>query len=265
MFKTIVNLFAGRPKEALADNDLRRFAMSLGAMYIDVKSSLDDIADDMSDVNIKSSGYTDKLIKEMEGHFFRLDMDYGPNYSDHCKKLLEEMWEVTDKVSLIKMVDFLFDKGHRLYYDCLCRFIKNHSGEIKDPELSSLADELKLLIFDPTELPDLDLIHAQIEFIRNNPNKLLSLNIIGWDVARIIHILRLSYLAKYISHEEAWGYVDKTVDFARKDLHSWQEFSDSFLVGRSFWSALEKEMGEFEQINKILLNNKYSPWNVVKW
>jgi hypothetical protein len=55
----------------------------------------------------------------------------------------------------------------------------------------------------------------------------------AWDILRAVSLAKWCFWCDYITQEEAWGYMNKSAEVASSMGDSWQDYTVSFLVGRT--------------------------------
>ncbi|MNT93461.1 hypothetical protein D3C72_2349420 [compost metagenome] len=83
--------------------------------------------------------------------------------------------------------------------------------------------------------------------------------ILAWDLSRGVQLTRLAYVAGFLNDNEAWAEILKLAPLSVDRFASWLEFSQSFLIGQTFWSG--QEIPEVKAACERLLGNPASPWN----
>jgi hypothetical protein len=84
----------------------------------------------------------------------------------------------------------------------------------------------------------------------------------AWDFGRCGIIGRYSAHAGYVSEDEAWGYMLTASENAAKAYNNWREFLAAYFLGRSVAYGAD-DIGNYSDIINYLLNNSYSPYNLV--
>jgi len=215
----------------------------------------------------------DYFRDELSEYFGCLDMDLsGDEYVTASKELLEEAWGIVDRESAIKIINWLIDSGHRNYFQFMIR-AKKQWGSVTESNFSVFFESLNELFCDPIMLPEnvlasawfneqdseslegyVDHLNRQIEFASENVN----VDIFAWDAARAVQVVRLSFLSGYLIDEECWEIVRRNYKIHEQSFKNWFQFSESFLLGRLFWSCEEDE--GLTQASERLLSHKLSPW-----
>lgn len=57
----------------------------------------------------------------------------------------------------------------------------------------------------------------------------------AWDLARLVHVTRLSYTAGYLDEAAAWDILARGLAETRRHYCNWRQFSAGFLTGGLFW------------------------------
>ncbi len=88
---------------------------------------------------------------------------------------------------------------------------------------------------------------------------------LAWDYCRFIWVAGVSYVAGYLTEEEAWDRIMPAARAIQANYSSWREMGEDYLRGRKRWNG--KDDPQFERIFKLLTNpdDHNSPWNKSEW
>lgn len=91
--------------------------------------------------------------------------------------------------------------------------------------------------------------------------------ILAWDLVRAIHVAAWSWMAGYLSEEEAWGLMMPVTRELQKNFKSWDDLTRNYMIGREYWSYTQtKEVGQkFRDAHKMLMDDPQSPYHTVPW
>ena len=251
----------------LPETDLERKLMCLGAIYIEENQVLDEVFQvvgaDLVEGRELSADIKAQVIDEIGEYFFRLDMNYGPEAKADCLEILEDYWGVVDKKTALNVLNEIRSQGHRTKFNIL------QSSLPADGRLDAISlDKFKqIFTFDfdskhEVQMSDEDYLKLA-QWVQRTQKYLKESGILAWDAARYIQLIRLCFVAEYLSDNEAWAEILKLAPFVEGRFRSWMEFSQSFLIGRTFWSGSEDPdvKGSCER----LLWHPASPWQFIDW
>ncbi|MNL17682.1 hypothetical protein D3C87_1387870 [compost metagenome] len=176
-----------------------------------------------------------------------------------CIALLEEMWSVRDKKTALVALEKIRTEGHRTKFNVLKDCIPS-DGRI---DILSLEKFKQVFIFDMVNSEEVKMLDEEFkklaEWMQRTQKYLGASGILAWDLARSVHLARLSYVAGYLDDNEAWAEILKLAPLSVDKFGNWLEFSQSFLIGLTFWAG--QEIPEVKSSCERLLGNPASPWN----
>jgi Protein of unknown function (DUF1266) len=215
--------------------------MAMGAMYMEADQMLDQITVLLGD---RSTPVEQKdLIKEA---YANLDLELDHVASSTCQQTLAEWWDITDNASAVETLSWLLQEGHRTRFEHFVAALDANGGD-KAAMRAQLGDAVD------------DGTFAQVVYWRP---RLTASGILAWDLARSIHVLRLSYSVGFVDKNYTWTFLDK-LETPAAQIASWQEFAHSYLAGLEFWSG--EVDSERREIVGRLLQHPYSPWVYFPW
>lgn len=193
-------------------------------------------------------------------------LDTGLKKND-IKRNLSEWWQINNSQDAYMKLEEIANVGQRQYFDVVCeaykidnanertKFIKNsfdksdqnYQRNIQNAyrQLDNLSETVSILKENGIILNDMDL-----EKYKN----------IGWDCGRLIFLSRMCFDLDFISKEDVWKYIDIAYDLAVDKFHSWKDYSNSYIIGRSMWGGKKCANEGIIEITKELLSNDNSPW-----
>ncbi|WP_413943379.1 DUF1266 domain-containing protein [Bdellovibrio sp. HCB-162] len=251
----------------LPETDLEKKMMSLGAVFVEENQVLDElfqvIGSDLEEGQELSPETKEQVLNEIGEYFFRLDMNYGPDIKSDCIEILQEFWAVHDKKSALQNLENIRTQGHRTKFNVLKSTLPSN-GKI---DIASMTKFKQIFSFDFAEGQELKMSDEDYQklasWIQNTNRYLNEAGILAWDAARYVHLIRLGFIAGYLTDDEAWAEILKLAPITEGRFNSWMEFSQSFLIGRTFWSG-----GADPQVKSIcerLLGHPASPWQFLDW
>ena len=245
------------------ETDLERQLMCLGAMYIEENNTLDSlysiIGFDVDQSQELPLDIKEQVLDEVGDYFLRLDMNFGPEAQGDCLDILEEIWGIRNKEEVLKSLAGIRIQGHRTKFNILRQTVPQE-GSLDQGALTKFKQIFQFDFVEGQELQLKDEDYQKLaQWFQRTRNFISDVGILAWDLARHIQLVRLSFVAGYLDDNEAWAEVLKLAPLTTGQFKSWIEFSQSFLIGRTFWSGSEDPAAK--QICERLLGHPASPWN----
>ena len=123
------------------------------------------------------------------------------------QKGLRQQWEIIDTASAKQTISDLLAQKRSLEFR---RLLTQTS-----PELSKLQKQIA---------KGLGIEVAQVEAVKSA---------YAWDLCRAASLAKWCYWCQYISETEMWNILQKVSDIAKEQGKNWQEYTISFLLGRT--------------------------------
>lgn len=162
--------------------------------------------------------------------------------------MLKETWEVSDRKSALDNLNWLVNEGHRKDYD---KYLYNLQQD--NPEKYEGFDNDKKNYDDCVKMLK-DNFNISDDIIRH-------VDLGAWDYDRIVTVARWSYIAEYITEEEAWKYCKTSKKLAQASFNSWDEYFVSHALGRAV--AYEGDSNELIEVGQELLKSTKSIWKEI--
>ena len=88
---------------------------------------------------------------------------------------------------------------------------------------------------------------------------------LAWDYCRLVWVAGTSYMAGYLTEEEAWQRIMPAARTIQESYSSWREMGEDYLRGRELWHHSRDP--RFDYVFQLLTNpdDPNSPWNKNKW
>lgn len=251
----------------LPETELEKKMMCLGAVFIEENQVLDElfqvIGSDLIEGQELAPEIKEQVLDEIGEYFFRLDMNYGPDIKSECIEILEEFWKVSSRDTAKKNLEDIRRQGHRTKFNVLSSALPS-DGTI---DASSMEKFKQIFCFDFQEGQEVQMSEEDYRklalWMQRAHRYLKSSGILAWDAARYVQLVRLCFVAGYLTDDEAWAELLKLAPLVEGRFESWMEFAQSFLIGRTFWSG-----GEDAQVKSVcerLLGHPASPWQFFAW
>jgi len=123
------------------------------------------------------------------------------------QKGLRRQWEITDTASAKETISDLLAQKRSLQF--------RHLLTQTSPELSKIQKQIA---------KGLGIELAQVEAVKSA---------YAWDLCRAASLAKWCYWCQYISETEMWNILQKVSDIAKEQGENWQEYTISFLLGRT--------------------------------
>ena len=123
------------------------------------------------------------------------------------QKGLRRQWEITDTASAKQTISDLLAQKRSLQF--------RHLLTQTSPELSKIQKQIA---------KGLEIELAQVEAVKSA---------YAWDLCRAASLAKWCYWCQYISETEMWNILQKVSDIAKEQGKNWQEYTISFLLGRT--------------------------------
>jgi hypothetical protein len=171
-----------------------------------------------------------------------------------AKKLLDRWWNITDRKSTLKILDWLLTEGHRSKFNQMHQWLSPMSPTEFERELSRLNGNLDM--------------KEKIKIVWSEGKNTGDKSIIGWDLVRYIWVASRAYAAGYLTEKEAWEKIAPVACRLQQAFSSWDEMENNYLIGRKFWSGSRPEDNKKMESKKVELlkpRNYSSPWISIPW
>ena len=123
------------------------------------------------------------------------------------QKGLRRQWEITDTASAKETISDLLAEKRSLQF--------RHLLTQTSPELSKIQKQIA---------KGLEIELAQVEAVKSA---------YAWDLCRAASLAKWCYWCQYITETEMWDILQKVSDTAKEQGKNWQEYTISFLLGRT--------------------------------
>ena len=123
------------------------------------------------------------------------------------QKGLRQQWEIIDTASAKQTISDLLAQKRSLQF--------RHLLTQTSPELSKIQKQIA---------KGLEIELAQVEAVKSA---------YAWDLCRAASLAKWCYWCQYINETEMWDILQKVSDIAKEQGKNWQEYTISFLLGRT--------------------------------
>lgn len=182
------------------------------------------------------------------------------------KEIAGKWWGIESSHDALSTLDYLSTKGFRFYLPAVVEAFPL-SGDRQNSFIISQFN-------DPD---DIEKAFSQLQNLRETLQELKDDQIItdvadiskygvtGWDCGRLVFLARVCYDANYISEQQAWDYINKADELARRTFNSWEDYAKSYVIGRAMWGGASSNNRGIASIAAYLLKEANSPWVQMKW
>lgn len=240
--------------DAVPQDDECIMLMLLGAMYVEENHMLEHMLELNSAENLQNDGK--RILTEF---FSSLDMNMEGVDPTEIQYLLSDSWGIESVEALKNMLAWLLKEGHN---QSLMQLIKYCEVQ---PQIDqrTIAD-FRIRFDQPLAYQD----YAEKEFLdtltlaENLSQKLSPAGIWAWDTARYVHLLRLGYLAGYMTSNDCWVHLRRLKQPVSSQFANWEAYVHSYIEGYRWWSGTS---GPIEDACHRLLKHPNSPWLYFGW
>lgn len=170
---------------------------------------------------------------------------------------LAAYYDIIDEGSALHTLEWLLERGHRVYFDAIKLFSAGISPSITDEILT--PDER---LDTPRYMKNIkEMIESLIEkgYIRSQAD-LQNQSVLAWDMGRLVLIARCCFECGYITEEKAWYYMEEAHKKCCTVYGDWKEFASGYVAGRCMWGGMKQMPGGIMGIAEGLLRDPESPW-----
>ena len=169
----------------------------------------------------------------------------------NTRNSLQQFWDVTDRASLLRTLDWLQQRGHREQFDYLAHGL----AAMSPSQIANLRSRV------PSD-KDRDQIDTVVRYSRQLGSK----SILAWDMGRYVVVCGWGYRAGYLTEQEAWERIMPIARMAQKSFASWRDFGDDYMIGRRFWSGANGEYNQsMSEAYSYNVGDPASPWQRIPW
>lgn len=180
---------------------------------------------------------------------------------EEIRNSLAAYYDIIDEESALHTLEWLLERGHRVYFDAIKLFSAGISPSITDEILTPderldtprYMKNVKEMIESLTEK---GYISSQAD-LRNQ-------SILAWDMGRLVLIARCCFECGYITEEKAWCYMEEAHKKCCAVYSDWKEFAAGYVIGRCMWGGMKQMPGGIMGIAEGLLRDPESPWQKVQ-
>lgn len=249
----------------LPETDLEKRLISMGAMFIEENNVLSELeqvfGEDLADEDY-CRDHQQEIISELGEYFFRLDMNYGAAARLSCVEILQDFWKVGSADEVKSVLQEIRNQGHRTKFNVLKGALPQE-GSLDMQSLEKFSQIFKFDFTDHEVSLNKDEISSLAKWVQSTGQYLGERSILAWDMARAVQLIKLAFVAGYLDDNEAWAELLKLAPLTEGKFKDWMGFSQSFLMGRTFWSGVSDP--QIKSVCERLLGHPASPWLYIHW
>ncbi len=170
---------------------------------------------------------------------------------------LSNYYEIYDSESAYEVLDNMLNRGDRILFEAIKGFVAGITTKIEASLLNDKESVDAYSFINNLNESTNDLLNYA--YIRK-PNDFDNLDILAWDMGRLVLVARCAYELHYISKDDAWKYINTAYDKCHHSYSNWTEFSKGYVVGRAMRSGSNISLYGIMDISKGLLVDDNSPW-----
>ncbi len=204
------------------------------------------------------------------------------------KQMMQRNWNIYHSGDALEFLERRIEEGHRELFnrlldiyieqDCVDAVQIDFSGtefetrdydEEDDDEDEAEGDEYEYLDWQYVvgHLENLDAVYELDDanaWIGDMADD-LKIGTDAWDFGRMVFVARVCYSLGYLTEEQAWMYINRIVELAKKKFDNWESYATSYLIGRAMWSGNDGEWETVAGFAADALDAKDSPWPKLNW
>lgn len=188
--------------------------------------------------------------------FFCDSLETGAD-KQNLQQQLSQSYDISNRDTAIETLDWLRDRGHRVYFDAIKDLVAGQAAGINEANLNE--DEKTRTYQYIQNLTEAIKELTEEKYILNKGD-LSTKSVVSWDVGRLVMITRSCYEMGYITEEEAWAYIDQAYDKCQATYSDWKDAAAGYIIGRSMWGGVNTSLYGIMGIANGLLKDKESPW-----
>lgn len=174
------------------------------------------------------------------------------------KTLLEDYWQVFDKVDALEILSDLQNRNHDKYIDIVYRAFEDKENYVAILK-SNLPAEEEVFTYYLAIYRNLNNLVPELieEGVAPNFTSLRQIKDTGWNYGRGAFLARCCFDMGYLTEEELKDYLEKSYIEIKTYCSSWKEYTVSYIFGRALWGGSTNS--GMIQIAQDLLESEKSP------
>ncbi len=173
------------------------------------------------------------------------------------KENLGNFYDITDHESAIETLNWLYERGHRVFFDTM-KQLYSGTGEGIDYSMLDEDEQMSFMEYFMNLQSALPVLAENRYF--SDVSEIAKISITAWDMGRLVMVTRSCYDCGYINEEEAWAYIENAHKACKEEYPDWNEFAKGYIFGRAMWSGNSEYLSGIMSIAEGLLSDEESPW-----
>ncbi len=173
----------------------------------------------------------------------------GTNIKD-SKNMLSSGWGITDRQSALTIIKDLKDD-----------YNSNINNSINN--IIAMPPALMNKMLEEGEIDEAE--YADYMLIKDNYTINKSKSLTAWNYCRLVGVAGDSYIAGYITYDEAWNEIMSAAKVLKKKYSSWEELGSNYMLGGILWQGESYYGSSRLDAYYWLLTDQNSPWKRIKW
>ena len=173
------------------------------------------------------------------------------------KENLGNFYDITDHESAIETLNWLYERGHRVFFDTM-KQLYSGTGEGIDYSMLDEDEQMSFMEYFMNLQSALPVLAENGYF--SDVSEIAKISITAWDMGRLVMVTRSCYDCGYINEEEAWAYIENAHKVCKEEYPDWNEFAKGYIFGRAMWSGNSEYLSGIMSIAEGLLSDEESPW-----
>lgn len=163
------------------------------------------------------------MISKLNNHDLDgMDVElHTPVMEQQIVSLVRRSWGINGRSELLDTIRYLSQEGYELRYQIYCD-----------------ADTVEQVLDESMDKEDRESACRGWRFAQHYKARYVPRFMTGWDIGRAAMLTRWGYFLGWITEGEAEGVLWELSQRAVESLHSWREFSSSYLFGGLMWKLL---------------------------
>ena len=223
--------------------------------FKDVKYVYNDSAPILSKVQYAALN-VGAITSEQNGYYYNC-IETEPDKEDVIDRL-RDYYGIIDSESAVETLEWLFYRGHSVYFEAIRPIISNSSNEFNLDVLLESELDRSLTTYISHIKESLEIIVD--EQIIKGASEFKTISIKAWDLSRLVLVARCCCDANYITEEQTWHCIMCAYDLAKEIYANWEEFAKGYIVGRCLWGGNDAALSGIISIASGLLKDDNSPW-----
>ena len=138
------------------------------------------------------------------------------------KGVLKDSWDVSNKNDLLKQLEWLKTRGHRIKHQKKGKYF----AEMSEAEFEKYINSPRRWITSKDEMVA----------TRKNYLKWKERSSLAWDLCRYVNLVEVGFDAHLLKEGESWNLIMPIAKQIQENFNSWDEMDQNYLDGREIWA-----------------------------